>query len=58
MDCAMKRGHGIWTLRSLHKVCPVKLVATEVAIGSAKCNLDLVGVQKVIWEKSGAERVK
>jgi exonuclease III len=43
---------GTWNIRSLHRTGALKTVARELG----KCKLDLVGVQKVRWEKGGTER--
>jgi exonuclease III len=40
---------GTWNIRSLYRIGSLKTVARELG----KCNLDLVGVQEVRWEKGG-----
>jgi hypothetical protein len=45
---------GTWDVRSLCRVGSLKTVARELG----KCKLDLVGVQKVRWEKGGTEQAE
>jgi hypothetical protein len=43
-----------WNLWSLQRTGALKTVARELG----KCKLDLVGVQRVRWEKGGTERAE
>jgi exonuclease III len=43
-----------WNVRSLYRSGSLKTVARELG----KCKLDLVGVQKVRWDKGGTERAE
>jgi exonuclease III len=40
---------GTWNVRSLYRAGSLMAVAKEIS----KCNLDLVGVQEVRWDRSG-----
>jgi len=50
----MEKGHefGTWNVRSLYKSGSLAVAARE----SARCKLDLVGVQEIRWEKGRMER--
>jgi hypothetical protein len=48
----MEMRFGTWNVRSLYTAGSVKTVARE----SGKCELDLVGVQGVRWDKGGIKR--
>jgi hypothetical protein len=45
---------GIWNVSSLYRIGLLKAVLRD----SGKCKIDLVGVQKVRWEKGGTECAK
>jgi hypothetical protein len=45
---------GTWKDTSLYRIGSLKMVAREIG----KCKLDLVGAQKVRWEKGGTERAE
>jgi exonuclease III len=45
---------GTWNIKSLYRIGSLKTVARELG----KYKLDLVGVQKVRWEKGGTERTE
>jgi hypothetical protein len=47
----MDMGFGLWNVRSLYRAGPLMTVLRELS----KYKLDLVGVQEVRWEGSGAE---